>query len=161
MTPILYAKAIGAAVLAASLFLAGRSCERRAGDAEVRALKQAHAEATAKAERKARDLAEQYRAREQEQAQRFVDLSTEHHRKLRDVQAKADAVVAGLRAGNVRLRGEWAACVSRTPEAGPGAGGPDDAADVLPAGIGRVLGIVGACQAHVESLQSVLTAERQ
>lgn len=163
MTPIASAKLAG--IVGVLLFAGWVGRQTMAGENAALRIKHAQtlqslAEKASKAAELAVKASEAYRQREQEQAQRFVDLSTKHHRKLRDAQAKADAVVADLRAGNVRLRGEWADCVSRTPEAGPGAGGPDDAADVLPAGIGRVLGIVGACQAHVESLQAVLIAER-
>lgn len=163
MTPFAYAKLLGAALVVAFLFLGGRSCGKQAGDAEVKALKLQYAQETAHVAGLAIRAAEAVRAEEHQQAQRFVDIAVQNQRKLKDAQANADAVVADLRAGNRRLRQQWQGCVSTSglaAQAAAGASGADDAADVLPAGVGRVLGIVGACQAHVESLQAVLTAER-
>jgi hypothetical protein len=111
-----------------------------------------------------RQASEKFRQRESEQAQRFVDIAANSYQKGKtDAQASADAVADDLRAGNRKLRHQWLGCVSASrgaAETSASAGGTDDAADLRAAGVGRVLGIVGACQAHVTSLQAILTAER-
>lgn len=171
MTPLAYLKLGGLALFLAVFGFGMRSCGKQAGDAEVAQLKASHAatlqgiaEQAARAAEVSRKAFEAFREREHQQAQAFVDIATENHRKLTDVQAKAGAVVADLRAGNRRLRQQWAGCVSTSnlaAEAAAGARGFDAEADVLPAGVGRVLGIAGTCQAHVESLQAILIAERK
>lgn len=138
----------------------------------VNALKLEHAqtlqgiaEKTAKAADLSRKASEAFRQREQQQAQRFVDIATHSYLQGKnDAQASADAVADDLRAGNRQLREQWRGCVSASrgsAEAAAGARGADAEADLRAAGVGRVLGIVGACQAHVESLQAVLIAERE
>lgn len=167
MTPLAYAKILsGIGVL---LFAGWVGRQTMAGENAALRIKHAHtlqtlAEKTAKAASLAVKASEANRQRESEQAQKFVELALENRRKVERVQANADAVVRDLRAGNLRLRQQWAGCLSAaggSAEAATSAGGTDGEADVSGAGFGRVLGIVGACQAHVESLQSVLTAERQ
>lgn len=148
-----------------------RSCGKEAGDAEVSALKAAHAqtlqgiaEQTAKAAQLSRLASEKFRERENQQAQRFVEIATTSYLKGKtDAQASANAVADDLRAGNRQLRHQWLGCVSASrgaPASSAGAGGTDDAAELRAAGVGRVLGIVGACDAHVEALQATLKAER-
>lgn len=164
MTPVVWAKLV--AIVGVLLFAGWVGRQTMAGENAALRIKHAQtlqdlAEKTAKAAELSRKASEAVRASEQKQAQQFVDIAVENQRKLRNVQSKADAVVADLRAGSLKLRKQWAGCLSATAEAGAGSGGADAEADLRGAGVGRVLGIVGACQAHVESLQSVLIAERQ
>lgn len=158
------------ALLLGFVFFGGRSCGKQAGNAEVSALKASHAqtlqgiaEQTAKAAELSRLAAEKLREREQAQAQKFVDIAIENQARIQDAQAKADAVVTDLRAGNLRLRYQWQGCMSTSriaAEAGASTRGADAEADLRSADIGRVHGVGLACDAHVESLQAVLIAER-
>lgn len=157
--------------IAAFLLGAGFAGGLKWREGQVAGLKLQHSEVlrgianqTAKAAELSRLASEKFRQRETEQAQRFVDIATNSYQKGKtDAQASADAVADDLLAGNRKLRHQWLGCVSASrgaAEASAGAGRADDAADLRAAGVGRVLGIVGACQAHVTSLQAILTAER-
>lgn len=50
------------------------------------------------------------RTAEHEQADKLAEIGESHEQARAAAPAVADAVVAGLRAGNVRLRREWAGC---------------------------------------------------
>lgn len=74
-------------------------------------------------------------------------------------------VVADLRSGNVRLRGEWAACMSqRVPAGGPASGPPsgsDEGASVPAEAFGRVLRIGADADNAYKWCQSELIATRE
>lgn len=76
-----------------------------------------------------------------------------------------NTVVADLRSGNVRLRGEWAACMSqRVPAGGPTPGSPsgsDEGASVPAEAFGRVLRIGADADNAVRWCQSELIATRE
>lgn len=76
-----------------------------------------------------------------------------------------NTVVADLRSGNLRLRGEWAACMSKRVPAGsapgPTASGSDEQASVPAEAFGRVLRIGADADNQVQWLQSELTATRE
>ncbi|MFT3805419.1 lysis system i-spanin subunit Rz [Arenimonas sp.] len=97
-----------------------------------------------------------------EQAQRdvFASLDAKHQKDLDDAKRKADAVVAGLRAGNLRLRNEWRGCqanagrnLSETP-ASPGVA--DDATQLREASAGRIIRAGADADAQITGLQSAL-----
>lgn len=46
-------------------------------------------------------------------ADRLADIGSKHEQDRRDAEGVPDAVVADLRAGNLRLRREWAGCETR------------------------------------------------
>lgn len=76
-----------------------------------------------------------------------------------------NTVVADLRSGNVRLRGEWAACMSqRVPAGGPTSGSPsgsDEGASVPAEAFGRVLRIGADADNAYKWCQSELIATRE
>ena len=82
-------------------------------------------------------------------------------------QGKADAeqaaadVVAGLRAGNLRLRDQWQGCQARgVPGVAGSASEPDAAADDRNDSAGRIVRAGAACDAQVIGLQQFILSER-
>ncbi len=97
------------------------------------------------------------RAIEAQQRAEIAIIATSYEDQKRAAASKSAKVVADLRAGNLRLRREWEGCRS------PGVSGtasdpgiPDDLGELRRASLGRVLGIVGECQAQVTGLQAVV-----
>lgn len=79
-------------------------------------------------------------------------------------QHEQDTIVADLRADRVRLRREWAACMSKPAgaEAAPAAsGGQDGAAPVPSEAFGRVLRVGSDADNQVRWLQAELIATRK
>lgn len=76
-----------------------------------------------------------------------------------------NTVVADLRSGNVRLRNEWSACMSRpVPSGGPTSGaseGSDGEASVPAEAFGRVLRVGADADNAIQWLQSELMATRE
>lgn len=101
-------------------------------------------------------------ARQAEADQRAaLDAAAARHEKDKaDALAHAESVADSLRDGSRRVRNEWAACETarRVSEATAGAGEPDAADGLRAAGIGRVLGIVGTCQAQRDGLIDAIRA---
>lgn len=98
--------AAAAALLVGLSFWAGWEWRDRSADlAESRqATKQAQAETRA---------VETARSAEHKQADTLAKIGETHEQARAAAPAVADAVVADLRAGNVRLRQEWAGCETR------------------------------------------------
>lgn len=83
-------------------------------------------------------------------------------------QGKADAeqaaadVVAGLRAGNLRLRDQWQGCKARGVSSVAGtASEPDAAGDGRAESAGRIVRAADECAAQVTGLQQFILSERQ
>jgi len=83
-------------------------------------------------------------------------------------QGKADAeqaaadVVAGLRAGNLRLRDQWQGCKARgVPGVAGTASEPDAAGDGRAESAGRIVRAADECAAQVSGLQDFIRSERQ
>lgn len=107
-----------------------------------------------KAEREARDREAQHR-------QELADIDARHQQELRNAQATAGRVVADLRAGNLRLRREWAGCetAARVSEATAGTSSAYAAAELRAAAAGRIVRIGAECDARVRGLQQVIKAQ--
>ncbi|WP_017907419.1 hypothetical protein [Xanthomonas sp. SHU 199] len=99
---------------------------------------------------------QEYHAKSAEAARNYEDgrKSAEQHQ---------DTLVADLRAGNVRLRSEWAACMSAPAkgQAGSAVGSDDAATPVPPEALGRVLRVGDDADNQVRWLQSQLMATRK
>lgn len=105
----------------------------------------------------ASELARQeYNSKSAEAARNYADgrNSAEEHQ---------TTLVADLRAGNVRLRSEWAACMSAPAEGQTGSAvrGNDAAAPVPPEALGRVLRTGDDADLQVAWLQAELMATRK
>lgn len=100
------------------------------------------------------------RAQEQSQASQLAAITTKYEQDKADAKAQSDAVVAGLRAGAVKLQKRWSGCAAVPAAAGSAAevdGGADDRAESA----GRIIAAADACDAQVMALQAVLQAERK
>lgn len=150
-------------LLACGLFVAG--CQRgesmqegktAKAQAELRAYQAKMIDATDRAAKAAAAAKTQYDIKAAEAARSYADgrKSAEMHEAT---------VVADLRSGNLRLRNEWAACMSRSPagQAGPAADRADGPAAVSAEAFGRVLRVGSDADAQVSWLQSQLMATRK
>jgi len=99
---------------------------------------------------------QEYHAKSAEAARNYEDgrKSAEQHE---------TTLVADLRAGNVRLRSEWAACMSAPAkgQTGPAVAGNDAAAPVPPEAVARVLRVGDDADLQVRWLQAELMATRK
>ncbi|NID06642.1 hypothetical protein HBF26_17235 [Luteibacter jiangsuensis] len=103
------------------------------------------------------------RASEEHQAAGIQSAAENYQKGKADAERASDKRVADLVAGNVRLRDQWATCRAATGVAVSAASGgqrADGEAGLRAAGVGRVLRIVGQCQAQRDALQQALIAER-
>lgn len=146
------------AVLAAALFLSGRSCGKQAGALEVAALKQSHAEQTAQVARLAVVAAQKARAAQAAWGEAFYVIAVNHQRKLSDAEAKRSRVLADVLAGNLRLQEHWRGCLS---DAAAAPGEPDAAAQRRAAGAADLVRIGAEFDAYAQACRDTLTAERR
>lgn len=155
--PIHYAIAGGFLALAAFAGLQTvRLSDAKADLAEANMAMESHlridAEAEARAQEAAR-LVEQYHAKE------LNDIATRYEQDKRDAQAKADAVVADLRSGALRLQRRWQGCESvsgRLPDHPANQSELDAAERERQESAGRAIGAAEACDAQVAALQDAL-----
>lgn len=99
------------------------------------------------------------RLREQEYAKEAQSWRAATAKRIADVKAEAARLEADLRAGNVRLRREWASSATADLSAGAAAAaGPDGATDLQAASLGRVSRVLGDAEARYTELQRRLDA---
>lgn len=121
--------------------------EARHADAEMRA-----ADAIARAEAAAR-------REEQSRAGAVASVLAAYEKGKDDANAKRDAVAAGIRSGDVRLRSHWQPeCPGSVPEAAGTPGRSDAGAELRAASAGRIVGIGAECDAQLRACQSVIRA---
>jgi hypothetical protein len=146
-----------AAVAGASLYR-GYQWGKADGDAEVRAIKAALAEAQAEEAIELAQQVEANRKKEQALADQIAKADARHAQDLKDVEYRSAATVAGLRAGSVKLRDHWQRCLAaKVPGAGETADDPGELpgdADLRKADIGRVQAIGGTCDSKVKFWQT-------
>ena len=104
------------------------------------------------------------RTHEHAEAIRFQGVAQQYEQDKADAQAKADRTIADLRAGNLRLRDQWATQRLAT-EVATSSGKPDAATNGC-AGVAvdlfrAVDPIVQRQDAQIRGLQAVLMAERE
>ena len=99
---------------------------------------------------------------ERERAAQLAAIAEQYERDKADAQAAADAVVAELRDGTVRLRQHWQGCeaTARVSADATAAALADAAAELRRKGAGDLVSIGDACDAHVRGLQRVIGASR-
>ena len=100
------------------------------------------------------DAAEQARAIEQAIVIAVGQIAAAFEQEVKDAQVKADAVVADLTAGNIRLRKEWQGCETmRAGDSAAAAAELDAANELRAAGVRNLVRIGAECDAHVRGLQ--------
>lgn len=158
----MYGGVLAALVLAFGVFgwrmhHAGYAAGESAGNAKVAVLTAQYAQATAKAEAGAR-------AKERVAAVAMTQIQNTYYQQgVTDANAKADAVIAGLRAGTLRLRRQWAGCEAAASVSASSARVVSaDAAAARRAESAAAIVRVGAdADAQIRALQAIVKLDRQ
>lgn len=101
------------------------------------------------------------RAAEHSQAGRMAAIGAKHEEDRAAAEAVPDAVVADLRAGNLRLRGDLATChTARLSEAVAGSVERDARAELRPEVVGAAFRIVTDADNQVRACQAVVVEDR-
>lgn len=107
------------------------------------------------------DAQEQARAIEQAIVIVVGQIAAAFEQEVKDAQVKADAVVADLSAGNIRLRKEWQGCEAmRADDAAAAAAELDAANELRAAGVRNLVRIGAECDARIRGLQGTVMADR-
>lgn len=129
--------------------------------------------ANARAERDAAVTAQQAAEQERDNLKRVIDIeraradrmtriAEQYEQDKINAQAKADAVIADLRAGAIRLQDKWAGCPApRLPGIDPAPSEPDAATADREASASRIIRAGAACDAQVRGLQAIVIGDRQ
>ena len=147
--------AASALLLMALSFAAGWSWRGSRADAASNkaALSQAKAETVA-----------QQGAREAEHASaaRANEIAESYERGKQDAQDTASRTAADLRAGNIKLRNEWAGCeTQRLSDAAASASRIDAGADDRAASASRIVRAAAEADAQIRGLQALVKADRE
>lgn len=108
------------------------------------------------------EASEAARQQEQNMARAANAAAAAYEQGKRDAEQAAADVVAGLRAGNLRLRDQWQGCKARgVPGVAGSASEPDAAGDGRAESAGRIVRAADECAAQVSGLQDFIRSERQ
>lgn len=151
-----YAKEAGAALILAALAFS-HGCVWRMAGSKARA---EQAEQAAAYERQLAHAIQVARATERRKALAFAAIAEQTERDKINVQAKHDAVVAGLRSGQLRLRDHWQGCPS-VPGAATGPGVSDEGARLRSESAARIVAAAAEADAQVRAAQAVILADRK
>lgn len=112
---------------------------------------------------KAETVAQQdARATEHASAERANEIAESYERGKQDAQVTSDRVAADLRAGNLKLRNEWAACeTQRLSDATASASRIDASADDRAASASRIVRAAADADAQIRGLQALVSADRE
>lgn len=140
----------GAVVAAAAVgFIAGATVASRNAAVKYDRHIAADTEAAARASLEARTA-------EYEMALHSAEIATAYEKGKKDAEAKAEQVVADLRAGNLRLQRRWQGCPPRLPETPTPTSQPDDGAGDREESASRIVRAAAECDAQVRGLQELL-----
>jgi len=128
-------------------------------DAAVAAKRAAVAEGKAKATAEALRDAQHALTVERQQVQAANDIAAKYEKDKTDAQARATDLARQLRDGSVRLQRQWRC--EAMPQAAPGSGQPDGAADDRAESASRAIGAADAADAQIRALQDLLRQERK
>lgn len=93
--------------------------------------------------------------KEAEDKRVFAEIAQKYKQDKLDAKAKSDAVIAGLRAGTIKLRKQWRGCSVAT-EAADGSSGVDEEAELRMQDAGAAIGDSDWADAWIEGLQEVI-----
>lgn len=97
------------------------------------------------------------RASENAQADALTQAAASYERGKTDAQADANSVIAGLRAGNLKLRDYWTqGHVGGVPASGASVAATDAAEQRRQESAGRIIGSTEQCVSQVAALQQVI-----
>ena len=83
----------------------------------------------------------------------FAQIATQYAKDIKDAQAKSDSVIAGLRAGTLKLRKQWQGCSTAAQGSG-NTSGVDESARLRETGSGNLVRIGAKADAQVKGLQN-------
>lgn len=151
--------AIAFAVLAVAAVLATFYFRANAASADLRADAE-HARANVLAQQVLR--ADEIIREERERAADMAAIADQYEQDKRLADEAADRAIADLRAGNVRLRDEWAGCATDAVSAtATAAAERDAAAEVRERAAAEIVSIGARADAQVRALQAVVRADRE
>ncbi|ALN79497.1 hypothetical protein [Lysobacter antibioticus] len=107
-----------------------------------------------------RDNANKIITDERRRADTANAIAAKYEQEKQDAESNGAAVVAGLRAGTLRLQDRWAGCEARLSAASRRAGEPDAEAEDRTASAGRIVRAAADCDAQVRGLQALVAADR-
>jgi len=150
--PIALAVVLG---LMAASFWAGREWRDRSADLTESRRDTSDAQAGQKAEQAARGT-------EQKTAAALAEIGEKHEQARAEAESVPAAVAADLRAGNVRLRSEWAGCeTQRLSDASAAARERDALAESRDRLAGEIVRIGRDADDQLRAAQAVILADRQ
>lgn len=117
---------------------------------------------TAQTATEARKAVNVVRALEQRHTEALAAIGEAYEKGKADAESKGADVVAGLRAGTVRLRQHWQGCeaTSRAAAAASSARESDAVAQVRAEAAGRIVRVGAEADAQVRGLQDVIRQDR-
>lgn len=98
----------------------------------------------------------QNKLKEAEDKRVFAEIAKKYEQDKLDAKAKSDAVIAGLRAGTIKLRKQWQGCSVPT-KAADGSSGVDEDARLREESAGRIIGNAAEADSWIQRLQEVIT----
>ena len=97
----------------------------------------------------------QNKLKEAEDKRVFAEIAKKYEQDKLDAQAKSDAVIAGLRAGTIKLRKQWQGCSVPT-KAADGSSGVDEDSRLREESAGRIIGNAAEADSWILRLQEVI-----
>lgn len=97
----------------------------------------------------------QNKLKEAEDKRVFAEIANKYKQDKLDAKAKSDAVVAGLRAGTLKLRKQWQGCSVPT-KAADGSSGVDEDSRLREESAGRIIGNAAEADSWILRLQEVI-----
>lgn len=160
-----YAREIGAAVVLAAICgaaWAGWEWRDRSADLEAAELRAKSEQVIAEFHKAERDASERARRAEQAMVGAMAAIDESYERGKADASAKSEAVVAELRAGNLRLRQHWQGAVATCDLSHSAAAAryADELAQLREEASGRIVRIGAEADAQVKALQEAYEAMR-
>lgn len=162
-----YWKPLAALAVLALVFASGFASGNRVASSEcmrkeARATKRAMDD-MARANQQTRDAVNRLRALEQQHAGVLAEVGQAYEKGKHDAERKSLDVVAGLRAGTVRLRQHWQGCeaTSRASASASAAREFDAVAQVRAEAAGRIVRYGAEADAQVRGLQDVIRKDRE
>lgn len=92
--------------------------------------------------------------KEAEDKRVFAEIAQKYKQDKLDAQAKSDAVIAGLRAGTIKLRKQWRGCPAA--QAADGSSGVDEDSRLREESAARIIGNAAEADSWITRLQEVI-----
>lgn len=151
----------GAVLLVAGLvFGSGHWAGSRKGAEQVAELRLAQSKQAEKAAQAMAALEADYRNKERDLGNTFIQVNAKHQEAMRRAQAERNTLAAALRDGSERLHDRWTGCMSAAAEVAGRSGGSDAGARDREESALRAVVAAAEADAQIRALQALLKAER-